>query len=199
MYLAVAAILGLIAAIIASNKGRNVVGWFFVGFLLGLIGVIIAAVMPNLKKERAKEKFAEQERRRLREQLRQERLKTEAFRQYSTARLDAHDQHLGIDTHTASSLPNTIQKQALPSQGQGNDAMDALLSQVQSPSPVAMNQKSDWYYDSDGKPIGPLPESDIYRLIQNGRIQKHTLLWTAGYDDWVSAGEVDQFHKGWGS
>lgn len=197
MFLILPAICGIIAAIIASSKGRNVVGWFFVGFLLGLIGVIIAAVMPNLKKQKAQEEFASQERRRLREQLRQERLKSEAFRQYSVARLDAHDQHLGINTRTAASLPGAPQQQALPSQG--NEAIDSLITQMHSNTPVSMGKPITWYFDRNGQPVGPMPESEIYRMIQSGGIQKHTLMWTEGFDEWVAAAEVEQFQKRWGS
>jgi uncharacterized membrane protein YeaQ/YmgE (transglycosylase-associated protein family) len=196
MFLIVGAICGIITAAIASSKGRSVVGWFFVGFLLGLIGVIISLCMSNLKQQKAKEAFAAQERHRLREQLRQERLKNEAFRQYSTARLDAHDKHLGIETHTAESLPHSPVRQALPSQG--NEALDALLSQTRSPTPVPAAQ-TNWFYDRNGQPVGPMPESEIHRMIQSGGIQKHTLVWTEGYDDWVAAKDVQQFQTRWDS
>ena len=33
--------------IIAGNKNRSVVGWFFGGLLLGLIGLIIVACLPT--------------------------------------------------------------------------------------------------------------------------------------------------------
>lgn len=37
---------GLICSIIASGKRRNRVGWFVIGFLLPLIGVILLLVLP---------------------------------------------------------------------------------------------------------------------------------------------------------
>lgn len=40
-------ICGIISAFIASMKGRSGIGWFFVGFLLGPIGVIITAVVKR--------------------------------------------------------------------------------------------------------------------------------------------------------
>lgn len=40
-------ICGLIASGIASSKNRSGLGWFFVGALLNLIGIIIVAVLPN--------------------------------------------------------------------------------------------------------------------------------------------------------
>ena len=95
---------GVIAAAIASHKGRSVAGWFFGGLLLELIGVIIVAVLPNLKEKQAELLRTERERHRLREQLRQERLKNEAYRLHSAGRLDAHDDMLGVDTRSQTAL-----------------------------------------------------------------------------------------------
>jgi hypothetical protein len=39
------AICGVLSAIIASGKGREPAGWFFVGALLGPLGVVIALVI----------------------------------------------------------------------------------------------------------------------------------------------------------
>jgi ribosomal protein S14 len=39
---------GAVAAVIAQSKGRNAVGYFFLGVLLPIVGIIIAAAMrPN--------------------------------------------------------------------------------------------------------------------------------------------------------
>jgi hypothetical protein len=40
---------GVLCAIIADSKGRNVGGWVLGGILLGLIGVIILALLPSKK------------------------------------------------------------------------------------------------------------------------------------------------------
>lgn len=53
--LTIASILGVIntiismiaCPIIATHKNRSVPGWIFGGFLLGLIGLIIIACLPN--------------------------------------------------------------------------------------------------------------------------------------------------------
>lgn len=39
-------LLGIISAYIAFKKQRNPFGWFFVGFLFGLIGIVIAMILP---------------------------------------------------------------------------------------------------------------------------------------------------------
>ena len=108
-------VFGCIASAIANSKGRSTVGWFFGGFFLGLIGIIIVAVLPNLKEQKFKEEAVERENRRLREQLMQEQIKTEAFRRHAAARMDVHDTHLGIDTRSvASTLPGANPQLALP-------------------------------------------------------------------------------------
>lgn len=38
---------GVVSAVVASNKGRSVVGWFFVGILLGPIGLILSLVVSK--------------------------------------------------------------------------------------------------------------------------------------------------------
>jgi hypothetical protein len=41
---------GIFSAVIASNKGRSGIGWFFVGVFFGPFGLLVA-VLPALKKE----------------------------------------------------------------------------------------------------------------------------------------------------
>src|SRR6266542_4307895 len=38
---------GIVAAVVASNKGRNVFGWLVLGFLLGPIGMILSLVVSK--------------------------------------------------------------------------------------------------------------------------------------------------------
>jgi hypothetical protein len=190
-----AVVCGAVSALIASSKGRNVVGWFFVGFLAGLIGIIIVAVLPNVKTQRADREYADRERRRLREQLRQERLKNEAFRRYSVSRLDVHDEHLGIDTRSQAALPGNETPGALPPVQEG--AMWPLVQASHAMPPKAEVSTAVWYYETDGQSVGPVDERRIQELIRGGTIRKHTLVWTEGFDDWIMAGEVQQFERGW--
>jgi hypothetical protein len=98
-------VFGIVTALIASAKGRNVPGWFFGGFFIDIIAIIIVACLSNLKEEKSRWQSNEMQQRRIREQLRRERLKNEALRQYSMQRLDAHDQILGVDTRSGMALP----------------------------------------------------------------------------------------------
>jgi hypothetical protein len=98
MFWIIALIFGTICAVVANGKGRSAVGWFFIGFLFGLIALIIVCIISDIKEQESKEKAQKQENRRLREQLRQERVKGESFRSHAMARLDRHDEELQIST-----------------------------------------------------------------------------------------------------
>lgn len=91
-------VFGAIVAAIASSKGRTPVGWFFFGFFFGCLAIILVLVLPNLKEQQAKEQRLEEENRRIREQVRQEQMRLEAFRQQTNNRFGQIDQTLKIDT-----------------------------------------------------------------------------------------------------
>ena len=171
---------GMITSAIANSKGRSVVGWFFGGFLLGLIGIIIVAVLPNLKTQKEKEAYADRENRRLREQLRQERIKAESFRQHTQARLDTHDQHLGMDTRDAG------YQLAGPESGHGG----LLENSSASGSPNVQ-----WYYEQSGQSVGPTTATDIKQQLQTGTLNGDTLVWAESLGDWTPADAVPEFQS----
>ncbi|MBI1375555.1 MAG: DUF4339 domain-containing protein [Phycisphaera sp.] len=211
-------ICGAVAAAIASSKGRTPVGWFFAGFVFSIIGIIIIAVLSNVKDQRMKEDRQERENRRLREQLRQERMKSEAFRQHASARLDAHDNHAGIDTRQANmSLPGGgygTQQPMLESHGSGNDALDAMVSATSDGddnayglAPAAHQQAAQqqaaaaqqtrhaagarhWHYERHGETRGPISEQQLISKLQAGEIAPATLLWTEELGDWKAAQDI---------
>ena len=119
MQFVILAIFGTICAVVAHSKGRNPIGWFFIGFFFTLLGLILILVVSNPKKAKAVEEHMEMEQRRLREQLRQEQLKTEQLRKYAQARLDIHDRELNIDTRHAEPLMEQSQLQPTLDQGSG--------------------------------------------------------------------------------
>jgi len=183
MQLIILAVTGAIAAAIASSKGRSVIGWFFGGFFLGIIGIVIVAVLPNLKEQREKEMYAERENRRLREQLRQERLKQEAFRQHTATRLDVHDEQLGLDTRTANQPLLTSQSQAA---GQLDADPAAALGEM-------AGDQAHWYYEMNGQAIGPTTADNIRSLLDSGRLSDGSLVWTERLSDWTQAGALPEF------
>lgn len=104
MVIIIGIICGIICAFMADHKGRSVIGWFFLGFLFGLFGLVASFIVSNLKEAKQKEEHVEIEQRRLREQLHQERIKTEKLRQYTQMRLDIHDKALQMDTRNIEHL-----------------------------------------------------------------------------------------------
>jgi hypothetical protein len=190
--LVIGLVTGIITVAIAASKGRSLVGWFFVGFLTGLIGIIVCACMSNLNTERERQRLAALEQHRLREQLRQERLKGEAFRRYAADRLDAHDNMLGVDTRAASALPGATQG-ALPAENQDASAEAALARMSQGGAPSAMAAPPSWYYSEQGQALGPVHAGDILAMARTGQINSQTLLWTQGMSGWMPATQVPQF------
>ena len=182
-------IMGAICSAIASSKGRNAFGWFFAG-LLGIVGIVIIAVLPNLKVEEARRQAQEIENRRLREQLRQEKIKSQTFQTHATRRLDAHDQHLGIDTRPelGAGAGAPVAQLDAPGKEPIND-----LAQAAATSPAAAPAPAAWYYEKDGQSLGPLPASDLLRLLETGGITGDTLLWSATCSQWTAARHLPQF------
>lgn len=215
--LVIGLICGGITALVASNKGRSAVGWFFIGFFLGLIGLIIACCMGDLKKQKAKERQMEIQNRRLREQMRQERLRTEALRNYATQRLDAHDDALGMDTSQATAiLPDAKIAQALPGAAPSSEAvnpLDQLQQAADSPPaqpvpvpvppghtpyiPKAASARM-WHYEHGGKQMGPVDERTVQMMLVDGQLGRESLVWCEDLADWTPVKSVKSF-QAWAS
>lgn len=197
-------ILGGITSAVAHNKGRSAVGWFFGGFFLGLIGLIIVAVLPNLTEQHEKEEQIDLENRRLREQLQQERMKNEAFRMHAQTRLDVHDNHLGVDTRGATALPGAGPEPRLLADGSYELEPDDYLAPARQAGEQQQLAASggggtaqaqpmharQWHYESNGQDVGPVTEQQFIEMMRRGQINRHTLVWTEELRDWREAGQV---------
>lgn len=168
--LIVTLVFAIVCCLIAKNRGRSAVGWFFIGFFAGCVGLILVLVLPDLNQEQEKNDSERRRRRRLEEELMQERMKNQAFRGHASTRLDAHDSVLGVDTKSeaASLLPPPPAPRAhlegIPADG--------------------------WYLALPGhEPEGPLPARDMQQRIENRAITARTLVWHETLDDWVTAGD----------
>lgn len=213
IHLVIGLICGGIAAAIASGKGRSVVGWFFGGFFLGLIGIIIVACLANLNEQRAYRRQVEQSNHRLREQLRQERMKGEAFRQHSMSRLDAHDHALGVDTRTLGPMLGAEPRAAQLTGERPEDALGRLAGDTQEPQAVRVGQLSgpdaqveqfeqdvdggqqalSWYFANAGQSYGPVSAVRILEMLRERSLHPDSLLWAEGMADWRPAREVAIF------
>ena len=186
-HLIVGIICGAICAAVANSKGRSVVGWFFVGFFLGLIGVIMILVFSNLNQEKYLRARQDEENRRLREQLRQERIKHESLRDYTMRRLDVHDQALGVDTRGLQVLPSENAPAYLPA------AEAATPAGPPSNEPAPIVRSNAWYYEQNGETRGPVPPETIQSMLADGQLTSHTLLWADHLADWRPAAVIPEF------
>jgi hypothetical protein len=178
-------ICGPICAAIAHNKGRSVWGWFFIGFFFSVVGVVLSLISSNIEHQEYQWKRQDDENRRLREQLRQERLRADSMREYTMRRLDMHDQVLGLDTRTMPMLESQPQVAGFLPPGEGGNA-------------EAVKPKSnEWYFALHGETRGPVPPETIQSMMKEGQITGTTLLWADHLPDWRPAALVNEFeHEG---
>src|SRR2546421_3789867 len=182
-------IMGLICggacALIAHGKGRSPIAWFFIGLVLGVIGVVMSLVSSNRRQIDYTRIQQDQENRRLREQLRQERVKHETLREYTMRRLDAHDQVLGVDTRSLQALTTDNPQNLLPT---------AELANPASPTPAPEPPHSDaWYFEQNGETRGPVPPEVIHAMLAENRLSGTTLLWSDHLPDWRPAALIPEF------
>lgn len=50
-----------------------------------------------------------------------------------------------------------------------------------------------WHVAEAGESVGPFTPAQVAQAIAGGRIARDTLVWTAGMDAWLAAGEVETF------
>ena len=174
--LMIMAIFGGITAAIASSKGRNVAGWFFIGFFFGCIGLIIILCLSNLREEQARWDAQAVEQRRLREQLRQEQLKNETFRQHTAARLDVHDRTLGIDT-----------RQSAPALPAATPSSPAFIPSAGPPTPPDGLSAANWFTNEGGSQQGPYTYALLHKRARQGSLPPDTLVWAEGMKEWQPA------------
>ncbi len=211
MFLLLALIFAIICALLAYHKGRNPIGWFFVGFFFGLFGLIILLVVANLKEAKAKEKQMQMEQRRLQEQLRQERLKNEQFRKHAQMRLDVHDQELKVDTRLIANelpvMPLQLTENPKPNDADAVRTFDIDGNPVESKDPMddvgkgssSLDYKDiagGWYFRDGHNSIGPMALTEIKNKIQRGEITPKTHLWHPTFLDWIPAENVDALRFG---
>lgn len=162
------AIFGIICAIIAANRGRSAVGWFFIGVFLSCIGLILVLALPDLKKEEERERRQKLENRRLREQLAKERQVADSRSHNVERRLGAHDEALGLDTSNPPELPHTA-------------------------AAAQLTDGDQWFYARDNERQGPVSAETIRHLIQAKAVDADTLVWSEGMNDWIPLRDTDAF------
>ena len=166
---------GIVCAFIAHHKGRNPLGHFLIGFLIPCVGIVLILCLSNLKEEKDRIQKQESQNRMLREQLRQEQIKLEALRHHTTARLDTHDQKLGIESRQAGLTPAI----------ESGNAPD-LLPEGGSEEPL------DWFYLIGSNTQGPVSRSTLKNLHLAGRISDKTFVYRNEWADWKEYGKAEE-------
>jgi hypothetical protein len=197
-----ALICGLITSWIANSKGRTAIGWFFIGFFFGLIGLIICLCMSNLNEEQKYRAQQTEENRRLREKIRQEQLKLESLRMHTASRLDAHDNVLGMDTRATA--PQTI---GYGSSGAPDAYAPTLPPSAPPPPPplppppqttVAVGSDPDnpvWYVALQGQQYGPVSKRMLSSMIGTGQFTRDTFVWQESMPNWTEAANVHELES----
>jgi hypothetical protein len=166
-------IAGVIAALIANNKGRSPVAWFFLGFFFPIIAIIVVSCIENLKEAEARRRHDYERLHRQREQLRQEQLKNDARHGHAGARLDAHDRALGMNTRDAVPL-------------EAGEAAAVLAPGTPPPVPIS------WHYAVGNQQRGPVDEPTLRDLLRRGDLAPTTLVWTDGMPEWQPARDIPE-------
>lgn len=160
---------GGICAAIAAGRGRSAVAWFFIGFFLHCIGLVLVLVLPDLKLQEEQSRRQSLENRRLREQLAKERQVADQRHHHVERRLGAHDQALGVDTSEAPQLGSA------------------------SGTPPALPDRTQWFYARGKERLGPVSTETLRHLLQARAIEPTTLVWSDGMPDWLAANKTDVF------
>jgi hypothetical protein len=50
-----------------------------------------------------------------------------------------------------------------------------------------------WYYARDGERFGPVPQSELQRLLEAGEVSPDEFVWGRGMEQWRPAAEVEGF------
>jgi len=171
-------VFGGITAAIANSKGRSALGWFFIGFFFGCIGLIIILCLSNEKERLAQLEAQNVQNRRLQEQLKQEQMKTESLRQHTLSRLDKHDDVLGVDTRETAPL--------LTMQEKPRDPFSPPPPSIAADSDPANNQEV-WFYDYGGVQRGPTSINELLKLKNMSAFNEDSLVWQEGMENWEQA------------
>ena len=190
MELLIVLIFGSLCALLAHQKGRSSIGWFFIGVFFNLLGLIILLCLSNLREEQDFRRRQDRENRRLREQVRQERAKGEAFRQHAARRLDRHDDKLGLDTRDGQ--PMLPDGTPAPSLETGEDA-------PHSPPPKLRRARArttrQWHYMQEGVEVGPVAEEELVGMLKTAQLAPSTLVWSEGMAEWVETRRISALQR----
>lgn len=195
-------VFGLICAVIASGRGRSGVAWFFIGFLFPCIGLIVILAIPDLRLEEERRARLTGENRRLREQLRKDRMVADARHADAERRLQAHDRALGVDT--APARPDLLENPQSQPQWQVSGPAastdptakpfvhpaDSTGATPGKPEGVAEHSQRAWYFADHSGRQGPVNLTVLRTLWAQGTVTLQTYVWAEGMADWAPVSQV---------
>jgi uncharacterized RDD family membrane protein YckC len=62
---------------------------------------------------------------------------------------------------------------------------------------AGFNFKMQWYYAIDGERFGPVPHSELERLVQVGTVLSDSLIWRQGMNEWQTLAAVRAANPAW--
>ena len=194
-------VMGVICAVIANGRGRSAAAWFFIGFLLGCIGIIILLVMPDLRIDEERRSRLLRENRRLRESARKDRMVSDSRHSENQRRFAVHDRALGVDT--GSPTAGQIGHDPVQQIGSGGtEPQKPFLGlsggmKPAAPQPAAGgvdatgHAAKQWYFaDTTGGRQGPVGMDVLRSLWQQGSLKATTHVWTEGMADWAHVSSI---------
>lgn len=168
-------VFGVITALIAADRGRSAIGWFFIGGFLPCIGIVLVLVLPDLRREEQELSRTQLENRRLNEQLRKERMVADVRHSQVSQRLEVHDKALGVDTARQIGAIQPIA--ALP------------------PPPIPNPRAVEWWYVQDGERMGPVSFQTLKSLYEVRAIDGQTPVWCEQMSDWELIGALQDLER----
>ncbi len=171
------AAVGTACSLIAHNRGRSAVGWFFVGFIAPCIGLILVLVLPDLKVQQERERRLADENRRLREKLKKDRMVADERHAAIERRVGVHDVALGVDTNSpaTAALPGGVAPiAAMPASSESANALRGTA----------------WFWAQGINRQGPLDFATLQGLWREGRVTTETLVWSKGMPKWIALRDV---------
>ena len=114
----------------------------------------------------------------IREQVRQEQMRLEAFRQQTNSRLDRHDQVLQIDTAPRMESPLGLGGVAGTPPALPNGAQD--------------DQRPIWFYVKGDNRCGPVSLGALRALLAGGEVNADSLFWRSGMSEWQPGRNVPE-------
>lgn len=90
----------------------------------------------------------------------------------------------GSEWRPAGEVPELFAPQSSPADDQVRLVEPNVVSQVPDAMPAQRASETVWYYELDGRENGPVPVSQLTRLIATGVVGADNRVWTDGMADW---------------